>query len=151
MSNVGGDLNPAEGALEASSDWGWKAHRHLHLANPPAACTPQQVPLPNLLQENTLWDTWYRIIQPVSSLLTKYDLESFCLCIERQGRQLVCPVPAVVDLPTPPLPEATAIMLCTPSTAGLLPKGGPLPWLPTPLARPLAPCPCHKPWKHRRV
>jgi hypothetical protein len=54
VSNVGGDLNPAEGALEVSSDWGWKAHRHLHPANPPAACTPQQAPLPNLLQENTL-------------------------------------------------------------------------------------------------
>ena len=33
-------------------------------------------------------------------------------------------IPAVVDLPTPPLPDATAIILSTPGIIGLL-KGGP--------------------------
>lgn len=92
---------------------------------------------------NMRW-THQHLLHHLISIVTRAPLR-FCLCTKRQESECICPIPAVVDLPAPPLPDPTAIILSAPSTAGLLLNGDNLPWLPTSLARPLEPCNCHKP------
>ena len=59
-------------------------------------------------------------------------------------------IPAVVDLPTPPLPDATAIILSTPGIIGLL-KGGPRTRPDALLENHFGLFGCHKPCQHNTI